>query len=294
MEDFELYYGDVDYGSEISAKDTDFVVEKSPVARFKFIDNKIQYNQNEVSKVSCPIHSVCTAISSLSGYTFTLDERKNLWQKAISLGANPNKGWFLSSAVDLVRKYWNEKNTDKLLSFRVNRKSPEFKDLLSKGYALAVSYNGNATYNADKNADGRLDKTTFGASTYGHLVSVIDSGKDVTIVDNYKGIKHNLYLINDDHWNSLDNFGTYAYVFIFEKDYLEANDKKEIATWAQEAKRLAETKGIIKDWNNPQEIIGTEKLEWILENLGAFDKTQHKGEVSLERFAVALNRLNII
>jgi hypothetical protein len=102
-------------------KETDFVLAKVPKPSILFAQNNIEYNQNEVSKVSCPIHSSITALSSLTGYRFTLEERKELWQKALALGANPNVGWNLSSAIDLVRKYWNGKQKQQVLSFRVTR-----------------------------------------------------------------------------------------------------------------------------------------------------------------------------
>ena len=76
--------------------------------------------------------------------------------------------------------------------------------------------------------------------------------------------------------------------------WLEARRKKEISPWAEKSAKKALDKGIITDWSNPQEIIGGEKLEWILENLGLFMKESHQGSVTLERYAVALDRAGLL
>lgn len=67
-----------------------------------------------------------------------------------------------------------------------------------------------------------------------------------------------------------------------------------IPDWAKSAAEKARAKGIIKDWSNPLELVGGEKLEYIFENLGIFDKSKHEGKVTLSRFAVGLDKIGVL
>lgn len=70
--------------------------------------------------------------------------------------------------------------------------------------------------------------------------------------------------------------------------------KNEIPEYAKSSAEKAKANGIIKDWSNPQEVVGGEKLEWILENLGIFDKSKHEGNVTLSRLAHGLDKMGVL
>lgn len=277
----------IDYGSTVGEKSTDYKISGglSP-AKNKY--SGIQYNQKEVNAYSCTIHGSLGAVSDLTGYVFSLEERKEIWAEAVKLGARPDYGWSASEAVDLVRRWWNARMPDKLISARVDRKSTQFWNVIDLGYSLVVNYRGNSAYQKDK-SDGRLDGTNFGIPTFGHIVRVTKGDKeDLLIVDNYKGSKSNTYEIDNDNWDDLAMYGASAYYFAF------ASPEIKVASWAEESKQKAEKKGIITDWSNPQDIVGTERLEFIFEKLHLLDPAAHQGGISLERMAVILNRLNLL
>lgn len=201
-------YNDTDYllGEEI-------VVEQAP---FTFQDNQIQYNQKEVSHVSCTVHAAIGAYSDLTGYRFTLDERVELWRQAVELGADPNYGWYISSAVDLVRNFKKDVN-----SFRVDLASDYFFDVLDKGYSVVCGFRGNATYSLDKN-DGILDGLEFGKTFWGHAVRLVkQDDMYLMIVDNYIGsdLGINTYLIPKENLQKLITNRVF-----FEKGYFYVRD----------------------------------------------------------------------
>lgn len=285
---------EIDYGSTENAQPTDYKPEKLPTPPFIYASHNIQYNQNDVCKYSCTVSASIGAISDLTGYEFTLTERLELWDEAVKLGANPEQGWSVSEAVKLVSKYWNSKHDKKVLYFRVDRLSTDFWRAIDAGYSCVVNYRGNSKYQTDK-SDGRLDGETFGIPTFGHIVRTHFKDKDLEVVDNYKGSKSNTYLIADDHWEHLQMFGASAYFFVIEDDYRKANEiYQEIPSWGEVAKQKSIAKGIITDWTNPDEIVAGERVEFMLEKLNLLDSTQHKGGVSLLRFAIALDRLKLL
>lgn len=74
--------------------------------------------------------------------------------------------------------------------------------------------------------------------------------------------------------------------------YFCEEQKKEISDWAKEAAEKAAKKGIISNWNNPQEVLTNEKLKIVLFKLGLVKEPE--GQVTLEQFAVALDRAGLL
>jgi|GEM_PF-6789893 hypothetical protein len=277
---------ELDFGSTVSPKESDYILKETPTPFFTFQEKKIEYNQKLVSAYSCTIHGAAGVVSDLTGYSYSTDELQKLWQKAINLGARPDYGWSLSEAVDLVRKNWNSRHDKKLLSFRVDRLSQKFWETLKKGYSAAVAFRGNSTYNNDKN-DGQLDETNFGATTYGHIVRVAWVDERLTIIDNYKGITHNTYTIPTEHWADLSNFFASAYFFMSEDEYRRANDQYQvIPSWADES-----WKEYSKLFDNPlpSAPITIDQVQWTLHKLGIVQKPTEP--LTQARWAVILNRM---
>lgn len=280
--------------------DTDFEIAGGvlnlPHAESDYFDKKITYQQTEVSPVSCTVHGSIGAVSDLTGYTFTLDERKKLWASALAQGADPKVGWSISKAVDLVRKYWLTQHPDQeLMTFRILMASDDFFMALDKGYSLVCGFNGNAAYNTDRN-DGILDNVNFGHASYGHCLRITkDAAEQVytMVVDNYPQYTNpNTYKISKDHlvklWqNSVFMQG--AYVYVSKKTFDAMNDTPAIPLWAQGAVDRAKKAGVITEQTNLNQQIGTKDLEDIFFSAKIF--TAKEGSVSLIRLLVAMDRL---
>jgi N-acetylmuramoyl-L-alanine amidase len=68
--------------------------------------------------------------------------------------------------------------------------------------------------------------------------------------------------------------------------------KKEVSDWAKESVEKATKSGIIKNWDNPQELVDINTLEWIFFNLGV--AKEPVGNITKERLAVILDRLKLL
>lgn len=78
----------------------------------------------------------------------------------------------------------------------------------------------------------------------------------------------------------------------FLSSYGENETQPVISSWAAESVKRAATKGIIKDWSNPQALVEPWRLAHILHNLGGLSHPD--GPMTMERFAVALDRLGLL
>ena len=202
------YYGVIE--ERVSEKDwlgAEFELQRAPFGARSFKKNgEIQYDQTEVSRVSCTVHGALTAYSALTGYRFTLEERKELWDKAIALGANPSVGWYINSAVDLVRNYINSRDDlEHVASRRYRVGSYDYLMAMRLGYLPIIGFRGNREYKKDRDDDGILQGTSFVNTTFGHCLSVGYSIGDEydQVVDNYPQRSTNLYKIPTYNWRKL-------------------------------------------------------------------------------------------
>lgn len=218
----------------------DFIVgADQDIPKAKKSYSGIQYNQKDVSSVSCTIHGAIGAVSDLTGYTYSLEERKALWDEAIALGAS-SIGWYINKAVDLVKK----RAKFDLQYHRVTLGSRPFFDALDKGYTIVVGYSGNTEYNMDRN-DGVLDQVSFGDSTYAHCVRMTKSGRDYElIVDNYDYRKSNTYKINKDNITELVSNGVFFKSGYF---YVNQGTMEQLPEWGEEAWAWAKKEGLLSD-----------------------------------------------
>jgi len=215
-----------------------------PKPRFVFTDNQIEYQQTEVSKVSCTLHGSSGCMSDQTSKKLTLQERKDLWKMALNYPKRPateEKGWYSTLAIDLVRDYVNEKyfKDDPLETYSFVLGSEEFWHALDLGYTVGVGFKGNSSWSKDKNEDGILDAIYTTDFTYAHCVRMIKENDDTyrMIIDNYpKTAKKNEYLIpktNIEEMIRVGTFHTMGYVFAFKKDTLfsELFEKCISAKW---------------------------------------------------------------
>lgn len=271
-------------------KETDYQLAggftKLKPAEKTFKDNEIQYNQLEVSGVSCTLLAAIGAYSDLTGERIELSELKELWSEALELGAKEGWGWYINLAVDLVRKHFGGLN-----SFHVYVGSSEFFDALDKGYTIITGYRGNALYNADRK-DGVLDKIQFGESTYGHAIRVVKCDEDTyeLVVDNYAGVNEpNTYKIRKVDFEALIKtkvFFTSGFIFTI-KETVEIIPSN-VPIWAFKSYKKALEKGVITDKDDLNEIIMDGKMEKRYRKLGYLQKTE--GNISLVRWLVIEDR----
>lgn len=273
-----------------------------PKPEFTFEDHKIQYNQNVVAKNSCTIHGAMTALSAQTGVTFELDPRKFLWEKAKERGASDDWGWYVQSAMQLIREYWNgdlggEKTKNQVTYRRVNmlEQWDYFVEILNKGYSFSTAYRGNANYNKDAFFEGdcMLDRTeNVGDTTYGHCITITKIGDNICVIDNYEGVRTcNIYRLADLKELVKNRvFFEQAYFFITENSYHTHN---EVSEWAKEAVQKCKDKGIATHWDSPQEIVGTKDARLMMYRAGVFT-VDTKRELTKEELAVFLDRNNLL
>jgi len=185
-----------------------------------------QYNQNEFVDSygynQCTLYWPMTALSCLVGREFTKDER---WELA-TLGTqrsdwNPNMWANVSTWVDVVRKWWNDKNpNDQIVSFMIDNTSLNRKNIFKKKFAYVSGFYGNQAYNVDA-SDWLLEGIKFGQATYGHCTAELLA----TVLDNY----NNKY-DRKDYFGCVKNYVTHRTGFVlFREEGLSDSAKKQIS-----------------------------------------------------------------
>lgn len=287
-------YGEKDF--QLGGEDT------LPEPRSNFYKSgENEWHQPDVGKNSCTIHGTAGAFTDMTGYVFSLEERKELWEKAIELGANPDRGWWTWKAIDLVREYGSEKVGEKILSFVIQVGSHRFWEALDKGYTVSMSHRGNSAYNKDK-LDGTLDDVLFGTTTYGHSIRCTfdkESNEYELIINSYsKNSAPNRYRIPKENFSKLVNNNVFyknGYIFIPESDYLKFNTLQGVPVWARASVEKAIEKGIATKWDKDEmnRIVADNSVEKMLFRAGILTKDTGEG-ISKVRYIVVMDRLNLL
>ena len=151
-----------------------------------------EYNQNKWSwsKKSCTIFSAIWAISDLFNYEFKQAEIKEIDDISYTWGRFPDQWRYVQSAVKLVADWWNEHHSDlgKVAYYRFDVTNDNLlNSIINKWYTVMTNIRGNWKYQMDYLRDDVLNWTEFGASTYGHALSIINYKGKRSVKDNYKG-----------------------------------------------------------------------------------------------------------
>ena len=171
-----------------------------------------QYNQNR-SKKSCTIFSAIGAVSDLFNYKFTLDEIKEIDTISYTRGRVKDSGWWVQAAVKLVADRWNEHKANKVAYYKVEVEDEStVKEILSKGYTLMTSFQGNMAYIKDYQADLILNWTDFGAGTFGHAINVRNIKSKRSCKDSAAGTDHNIYEL-EHTLKEIKCYSSVAYVY---------------------------------------------------------------------------------
>ena len=261
---------------------------------------KIQYDQSKSrnpisSKMACTIFSAMGCASDLTGHVWTEEEIKELLAIGVERGFKPASGWYLQDATKLVADYYSQK-WEPLLYFRLDVRKGEFISAIEKGYTVQVGYKGSSDYNFDFKADGKLDNTDFGVSTYAHAIRSVDKDTvEVIKVDNYfkPSRKYNIYTVPKVNLPALianDVFFAYGYVMCYKKDFEEMNTNLNIPLWGTKAYEAGQKAGLKVE--HIDDVIGNAELEDMLLKLNVFNTKV--GSVSRLRMLEAFRRMGKI
>lgn len=208
---------------------------------------KIQYNQDkQIGKNSCTVAAAMWAVSDITGLTWTEAQMRDVYESAIKEWLEPSIGWYTHKAVDLVRKKALEH-----LGVEVNYASLSMSDeklrndLMNKWYSIVTGYLGNSAYNKDKNDDWVVTKI-HKPTTYWHAIRRTNKSR---IVDNYFGIKYNVYT-NNLIKEMLDEWTQHKWWFVF------FQIKSKLDLWKEKVKSRIEAQKVnnlylfVRKWNS--------------------------------------------
>jgi hypothetical protein len=212
----------------------------------------IVYEKNQARNpryyYTCTITSAILSICDLWNEDLTDKELDDVCEEAISKGLDPKEWWSFYEAVNCARNYWNRtRPTKKVVSFRTDYGTKEYFTALSFGYTLVCWYKGNAAYNADKDADGVLEGTTFPNWTYGHCIRKMQNS-GIIVIDNYSGVhKYNRYTLeNPDDLQKNGVFYKDHYVFLRDADLTQSEKDrlqgKTLGIWNGERENAQATR----------------------------------------------------
>lgn len=161
-----------------------------------------QYNQGKQdwSQKSCTLFSPIGALSDLWNVEIPLKVIKIRDDGSYNRGRRKGEWWWVQLGVDYIVDCWNNsafwEKYWKSAYYSIDLRNDELVEgILDKRYTICTWFQWNAKYQNDKNRDGILDGTEWGASTFWHAVNAI-WGIDTPsrIKDNYYGTsKYNIY-----------------------------------------------------------------------------------------------------
>jgi len=153
-----------------------------------FSENQIQYNQNEYRKNGCTIYASMWAYSDLTGYEFTLQERKDLYDLAVEQGLDPSFWWYVHKWFDLIRTFKED------VSYaRVRIWSDDYRKALKLWFSLVTWYGWNRTYNKDRDDNRIVESNDRWDPSYHHAIRHTLVDDKLNIPDNYLWRGSNVY-----------------------------------------------------------------------------------------------------
>jgi hypothetical protein len=232
----------------VGLKATDYTISLAniliPKNKNNFSTNGISFNQG--NSYACTLFACFTLLANKFNLDFIDDEWiLNKWYNdaVLHYGANPKAGWYISSAVDYARRWFNsqsdlvEKYGKVMTGFLTlpyswalgenrNKALELFEEISRNGHDFITGHNGSKDYNIDFQSDGVLNLKKLSNPSYAHCVSIssdiqgkFDMVLDWLVINSWKGTANNIYRI--EHLQDLiDNnvfFPTF-YTFFSEKD----------------------------------------------------------------------------
>lgn len=231
-----IWKKDTDY--ELCEWDTDLLPTLYKKDETRFIYNQYKYDW---SWVSCTIFAAVGMASDQTNYQFSYDEIKEIDDSSYD---NPEfthirkkgKWWYVSDAVDCVRKRWNKneklvKQYWKLASYCISKYNDKvIEDTIWKLYTIDWNYCPTDKYNEDK-ADWMVEWTDFWKQTNWHSVDIICKDWQRSVKDSWSNEKKNIYGLKHK-LSEITNYWSYFYVYtlVNEDNIEEVKRLNEIKT----------------------------------------------------------------
>lgn len=272
-------------------KDTDFLMESAEDLPALDMQDEKRFYYNQGSSKDCTLYSAFGALSDLMNYELTKEDIQEIVDKSYEMWRKHGEWRYTASWVDCVCKRRNAKHPeDPVAYYRVNLWDDELIDeIISKNYALCVSYSGNYNYNYDYVVDDVLNWDTFGKATYGHAVSIIKRDGKKCIKDNYyprknsKGIDTNIYEV-EPLFSTLRAHGVYHsswYLIVKVNNEARLTELKRLNTFKQDVEAAIELNS--KMWHETN----SESFRNDLHN------TNEKLRAKLKDIAVEMNKFSL-
>lgn len=157
---------------------------------YKQDEIRFEYNQANQSRsqVSCTIFSAMWMVADLMNYDVSLDEMKEVDEISYSLWRIRWRWRYVKSAVDLVRKWRNEKHADlwTIAYYRISKYSDKIDEILEKWYTINWNFCPTSSYSADYRKDAVLDWCDFWTNTNWHAIDIIRNEWHRSTKDSYK------------------------------------------------------------------------------------------------------------
>lgn len=125
---------------DIGKKDTDYILWADILSELKeeeLINRQVKYEYNQWAEYEtrnwCTIFSAFTMLSYLKDKQFSIDDIKEVWHKMIEdWKLDPDVWAYLSDAIDYVRKWYNSKYEDKIVSYAVELEDEKLLEKINK------------------------------------------------------------------------------------------------------------------------------------------------------------------
>lgn len=221
---------------------SDFLIEWEISLPPLLMQDKLRfaYNQNKKKErmSDCTLFWPMGALSDLKNMRFRDDEIEEIRELAKTRGKKDNKGWYTQLWVKVVCDWWNSKNNDKVLFFRIDLLSDNFTDLITKNYTVITTLKGNSKYTKDKTDNGIINSTSFGNPTRWHCTDLFFN-EGIYVKDSFDWLSQtNIYKLENIK-GLVDNsvFYPVGYVILPEEN---------VKLSKEEIKKLTEFKNLIQ------------------------------------------------
>lgn len=182
---------------------------------------KTEYNQNEVHKSSCYAHWPFTAITAITGYEFSLEERKKIvdecWTKD---WADPTRWGKFQESVNFMCQYVNKNwilwKDQKLDYYRVPNR--QWDEALAKWYLIVTGYIVEQWNRADRADDWEYNNSQwkYWKKYWWHCICLWRIDWKDYVIDNYKWRRDN----NIVEWYESLEMYTNWYIFVIKEEWV--------------------------------------------------------------------------
>ena len=226
--------------TKYNSNNTDWIIKDwQHILKPKFDWNDLHkaFWQFPVDKNSCSIHWAITTVANSFNVDFTLEERKEIWNIALTKGADPQWWWYFADAIKLIRDYCRDNNKQRFRYYKI--KNTEFEEYAKKWFMIYGWIRIKEWSTRDKLKDWYVwdDVDTFWDTKFWHAVCFWMIWDEFWFIDNYP----NKTRYNEVKFRNLDKLLKKWYFF---KTWyiLMTDDVDEIQEWLSQRKEVKKAK----------------------------------------------------